>query len=52
MLFCSPHVFNPIYHFQPTGTIKNKVIAKELANRFVYQIQHVIAVILNLVFKV
>jgi hypothetical protein len=35
-----------------TGTTRNKAIAKELANRSAYQIQYVIAVIVNLVFKI
>jgi hypothetical protein len=37
---------------KPTVTTRNKAIAKELANRSAYQIQYVIVVILNLVFKV
>jgi hypothetical protein len=36
----------------PTGTTRNKAIAKEFANRSAYQIQYVILVILILVIKV
>jgi hypothetical protein len=35
-----------------TGTTRNKAIAKELANRSACQIQYVIVVIINIVFKV
>jgi hypothetical protein len=35
--------------FKPSGTTRNKAIAKELANRSAYQIQYVIV---NIVFKV
>jgi hypothetical protein len=39
-------------YFKPTGTTRNKAIAKELANRSAYQIQYVIVVIVNIIFKV
>jgi hypothetical protein len=38
-------------NFKPSGTTRNKTIAKELANRSAYQIQYVNAVIVNIVFK-
>jgi hypothetical protein len=38
-------------NFKPTGTTRNTVIAKELANRSAYQIQYVNAVIVNIVLR-
>jgi hypothetical protein len=39
-------------NFKPSGTTRNKAIAKKLANKSAYQIQYVIIVIVNIVFKV
>jgi hypothetical protein len=41
-----------LINFRTTGTIRNKSIEKELANRCAYQIQYVIVVTINTVFKV
>jgi hypothetical protein len=41
-----------ITNINPSGTTKNKSIAKELVSRSAYQIQYVNAVIVNIVFKV
>jgi hypothetical protein len=38
--------------FKPQGTTINKAVAKELANRSTYQIQYVIVVIINTVFRI
>jgi hypothetical protein len=48
----APQRVPKLTNFKPTGTIRNKAIAKELAKRSAFQIQYVIVVILNLVFKV
>jgi hypothetical protein len=37
---------------KPSGTTRNKAIPKTLAIRSAYQIQYVIVVIVNMVFKV
>jgi hypothetical protein len=39
-------------NFKPSGTFRNKAIAKEVANRSAHQIQYVIVVIVNLLSKV
>jgi hypothetical protein len=48
----APQRATKLTNFKPQGTTRNKAIAKELANRSAYQIQCVIVVIVNLIFKV